>query len=347
MQVLKGKLVRMLLLGSVFFGGCETAQRIFGQSPEDVFIREPGMRMYEEKAIAGSNEAENSWEYAMLSGNVYLRYWKGHNDPAPWKTSDEEIKLCQKSVAEGEFPLKDWKPWTDISENSTLSDVAHSVGLYVEVWEKASSSSPVVAVVFRGTDASWTDWRSNLRWILRFVPFYSFVDDQYTVVANEFAKEFLDLLAEKIPDTKGADSRNVRIIATGHSLGGGLAQHFAYALPSTSSDGSKLPRVSHVSAFDPSPVTGWYSVKDEEQRETNARGLKIDRIFEHGEALAYIRLLLSYVNPPSEVNPSVREVRYNYVQSWNPFKSHSIRMLACNLMNDGIQAAEFRSDSGV
>ena len=49
--------------------------------------------------------------------------------------------------------------------------------------------------------------------------------------------------------------------------------------------------------------------------------------------LAYIRLLLSYVIPPSEENPSVREIRYNFINTLNPFKNHSIIGLACWMKN--------------
>ncbi len=62
------------------------------------------------------------------------------------------------------------------------------------------------------------------------------------------------------------------------------------------------------------------------------------RAFEHGEILAYVRLLLSYVNPPSAASPAIREVRYNFVQSSNPIKSHSIRFLACSLIKASGQA---------
>ena len=171
---------------------------------------------------------------------------------------------------------------------------------------------------------------SNFRWfswLLRFLPTYK---DQYTVVAQDTGKEVLENLKTRIEN--GRDRyKNVRIITTGHSLGGGLAQHLAYSLPEIqSSDGTLIPRVSNVYAFDPSPVTGWYSVKSDLRTE-NAKGLKIDRIFEHGEILSYIRLLLSYFNPPPPSDPAVREIRYNFVQSINPFSSHSMRLIACEL----------------
>jgi hypothetical protein len=92
-----------------------------------------------------------------------------------------------------------------------------------------------------------------------------------------------------------------------------------------------MPRVSAVYGFDPSPVTGWFSVPSE-RRHANAQGLHIDRVFEHGEILAYIRLVLRYVNPPSAKDPSIREIRYTFVPSVNPFSSHSMRLIACELI---------------
>ncbi len=296
---------------------------LFGQAENEVLIREPDTRSYS-PSVHASTTAIPSWEYAVLSGNSYLNYWPGIEDPAPWK------------AVKGKLPQEGyWEEWTDFSKDTDLSTAADFVGLYGEVWEKKSSSPRIIAVVFRGTDASLKDWRSNLRWILRFVPFYSFMEDQYSVVANEFSNTFLNHLAKKMSATNGAEYTGVQIIATGHSLGGGLAQHFAYALPGrVLSDGSEAPRVSQVYALDPSPVTGWFSVKDIDQRNINVSSLKVDRAFEHGEFLAYIRLLLSFVNPPPKW---VREVRYNFVKSANPFTSHSPRILARGLMKYGKQ----------
>jgi hypothetical protein len=92
-----------------------------------------------------------------------------------------------------------------------------------------------------------------------------------------------------------------------------------------------MPKITRVYAFDPSPVTGWFSV-DRQIRETNATGLHIERIFEHGEILAYLRLIMSYINPPTANDPSIREIRYNFVDSINPFSSHSMRLIACELV---------------
>ncbi|MDR4485552.1 MAG: Mbeg1-like protein [Nitrospirales bacterium] len=198
---------------------------------------------------------------------------------------------------------------------------AKDLDMHIEVWEKETSAGLEITVVFRGTD-SWIDWLTNLNWIGRYIPLWP---DQYSLLAEHFSHEFVESLAKKIQE----DKSSVSLSAAGHSLGGGLAQYFAYSLPSETTAHYAIPRVSHVYAFDPSPVTGWYIV-NKVQRETNAENLIIDRIFEHGEILAYLRLLLSYVNPPSKV-PAITEIRYNFDQSFNPFSSHSMDFLACNL----------------
>lgn len=315
----------LLWVSPLFFAGCT----MFGQKGNMVLIRDPGNRMYN-PPVNVAETATSSWEYAVLSENVYLGEWKAPTNPSSEqptqaitpKVTDENDGSKQRHP----LPLTGWQQWSNFPWDDLINE-ARETGLYFEVWEK-ESSPPVIAVVFRGTEASWLDWKSNLRWFLRFIPFYP---DQYTVVAQKVGKKFIERLGRMKLEAQGEDRTEVTIIATGHSLGGGLAQHFAYSLPGRTSEGTELPRVSQIYAFNPSPVTGWFSVDDTEQRDINAKELKIDRIFEHGEILAYIRLLLSYVYPPPDRDPSVREVRYNFVESWNPFASHSMRQLACKL----------------
>ncbi len=218
-------------------------------------------------------------------------------------------------------PLSGWKKWGKFPSDKLIQD-ALKVGLYLEVWEK-KTSPPVIAVVFRGT-TSLKDWISNMHWVLRFVPF---IKDQYIFVSRKVGEEFVNHLANKLKN-ESAYSKGVCIVATGHSLGGGLAQHLAYSLPLKSSNGIPVQRVSSVFAFNPSPITGWFTlICNSKLRTINTKRLKIERIFEHGEILAFIRLLLRYVYPPG-----VREIRYNFVKSKNPFKSHSMRLMACALI---------------
>lgn len=300
-----------------------------GQAPDVVLVREPGNRTYN-PPVPVVEMAKAQWEFAVLSENVYRDDWtqgrasagrpRAEAGGVPAPTPEDYARVCTPDSTDP-LPLPGWVRWDDFP-SSDLRGAAREVGLFVEVWEK-QSSPPAVAVVFRGTEfTSIKDWISNLRWFLRFVPFY---EDQYTLVARRVGRQVIDRLAQR------AGQPAVRLVTAGHSLGGGLAQHLAYSLPPGG------PRVSHVYAFDPSPVTGWSTVSHE-LRAGNARGLVIDRVFEHGEILAYVRLLVSYANPPSAADPAIREVRFNFVESINPIKSHSIRFLACALIKASGQA---------
>jgi pimeloyl-ACP methyl ester carboxylesterase len=117
----------------------------------------------------------------------------------------------------------------------------------------------------------------------------------------------------------------LELFSTGHSLGGGLAQQFAYSLPQDS-----VKRVKQVYAFDPSPVTGFYSVC-KKLRNENKKGLLIDRIYERGEILAIVRSLTSLIHKPSAKNAEIRGVRYKLFRAWNSVAAHSIAELAAKL----------------
>jgi hypothetical protein len=238
----------------------------------------------------------------------------------------EEGKACSLDRRE-RLELQGWERWQDFPDPA-LKEEADKVDLQLEVWEK-QSSPPIIAVVFRGTEAERQgDWWANFRWFLRFIPWFR---DQYIVVSEEVGAAVLDNLQRRL-ERNDAKYRDAQIVSTGHSLGGGLAQHLAYSFPDRKMpDGKLMTRVSKVYGFDPSPVTGWYSVPVE-LRQLNARGLQIDRVFEHGEILSYIRLILRYLNPPQAKDPSIREIRYNFVRSINPFSSHSMRLIACELI---------------
>ena len=296
MTTINKSLALFLVTGSLWLVGC--------QASNEVLVREPGVRLYN-PPVEAATMTRTSWEYAALSEIVYD--WKYEETPESCPPPPERPELIDQMK---------WIEWEDFP-SAELKKRAKKYGLHVEVWEAKASS--IVVVAFRGTEASFKDWISNLRW---FIPFRK---DQYTLVAQDVGREFVNKFS-RIPL---AERKEITIIVTGHSLGGGLAQHFAYSLPGRSSQ----IRVSRVYAFDPSPVTGWFSIDDTDQRDLNASGLKIDRVFEHGEILAYIRLLLSYVIPPSEENPSVKEIRYNFIQTLNPFKNHSMIELACWMKN--------------
>jgi pimeloyl-ACP methyl ester carboxylesterase len=264
------------------------------QRHDEALVRQPGNRRYG-MPLPVAEVARDTWELALFSLDIYGRDWKDHAatlDPHPL--------------------LGGWSRCNDfISERFRLE--AARQGLYVEVWRQETPVETLV-VAFKGTNPlTLRDWKSNARWFLRAVPWYR---DQYTVLSEAFSREFADWVATKC----GPDPR---LKATGHSLGGGLAQHFAYSFPETITRAGSAARVSYVCAFDPSPVTGWSSTS-KPTRLRNAQGLLIDRIFEHGEILAYLRLFLSYLLPPSATNPAIREVRVNFDWTDWPIRSHVV-----------------------
>ena len=203
--------------------------------------------------------------------------------------------------------------------NDKLREKISISHLRVEVWVNPTSSA--VAVAFGGTVFdSGKDWKSNLRW---FIPHH---DDEYTEIVKAFGPAFVKEFVARKDQAGWEFLQHATIFATGHSLGGGLAQQFAYSLPID----SRVPRVKKVFAFDPSPVTGFYSL-DVTTRDNNSQGLAIDRIYERGEILALLRSLENFIYPPSAKAPTIRQIRYNLFYSHNPIAGHSIAELACKL----------------
>lgn len=327
----------------------------FRQSPDEVLVRAPKDGRYRE-AESAENVAQMHWEFAAMSENAYqearssaqerkasrkrkckplsptafrqsLNYSKSF-DEAAFKAAYENNRLA--------LPLTGWRRWDFPSPELQAKMLGQ--GMYMEVLERKTPSH-TIAVVFEGTNfLELQDWIANLRWLLRFIP----GKDQYVVAAQDIAREFHEFIASpqngyKLNPSSGdlqtSEGKPILIFATGHSLGGGLAQHFAYTIkqPNNRTNG---PRVNKVFAFDTSPVTGWFSAPDP-PRTYNATGLVIHRVFEHGEILAYFRLLTSRLAIKRE-NPEIWEYRYNFVSDSTVIGNHSMRRLAYGL----IQAAK-------
>jgi hypothetical protein len=315
----------LALASGLWLGSCAALQ------PTDrVLVRPAGEFHYKPKdGLPAAGRARDLWEYAVISSNVYKGSFKAKKEEQLTQSEirGKHLTPAVKACLEKPISLSDhWTLWRGFPSDK-LQKKAGKLGLYVEVLESAGPPR-TVAVVFKGTEFnSFWDWVSNLRWFNRFIPNYQ---DQYTVLSSDFGNELAEKLAQDPESLLGSDGGAAQLVSAGHSLGGGLAQHFAYSLPAIRTPGGAELKVSHVYAFDPSPVTGWFSVAKQD-RERNAAGLEIDRVFEHGEILAYVRLLLSYFKPPSDHDPAVTEVRFNFVRTGNIIASHSMPRLACEL----------------
>jgi hypothetical protein len=282
--------------------------RALGQAPEQVVVREPGERFLSAPRPIAPFAVEH-WQFAWLADSAYGKTHAGRNCKSEIARPPENPETALGRVG-----------WTKWKNDEFLSDELRrrfdAYHLRVEVWERQSPAA--VAVAFGGTVfRNEMDWLANLRW---FTPGH---EDEYTLTQVAFAKAFAD---ECIKRHQLGQPVSTQLYSTGHSLGGGLAQQFAYALP----DVPSVPRVEKVYAFDPSPVTGFFSV-DKKLREINRASLKIDRIYERGEILAIARSLTNLVWKPPAAAPEIRGVRYNLFYTCNPVAGHSMKMLAGKL----------------
>jgi hypothetical protein len=298
------------------------------QVRDQVVTREPGQRRFGPPQPVGP-EARRDWLFAWLSQAAYGRTKGGRVAHAARARKLQQAATAARAAGQSPGVSSDpdpdtllrgqgWQPWEGFPDGGLLKkiDVSH---LRVEVWENRATRS--VAVAFGGTVfSSGKDWKSNLRW---FIPHHH---DEYTEIVHVFGPAFLAEYQRRAAGPDGAHLHGSRLFSTGHSLGGGLAQQFAYALP-VNAEGL---RTAQVYAFDPSPVTGFFSVK-KSLRDANRRDMAIDRIYERGEVLAYLRSLTSFVFPPSAVDPTIRAIRFNLFPSFNPIRGHSMMELALQL----------------
>lgn len=112
-------------------------------------------------------------------------------------------------------------------------------GLIARVYYK-DGPEPEAIVAFRGTRATnLGDWYSNFSWFTAVLPW----KNHYEIARDEFVK------IEKSLRVKAA-GKPIKIVVTGHSLGGGLAQHIAFGFPCIS-----------AVAFDTSPAINKFVYK--------------------------------------------------------------------------------------
>ncbi|ERF83986.1 DUF2974 domain-containing protein [Bradyrhizobium viridifuturi] len=199
-----------------------------------------------------------------------------------------------------------------------------SGGPAFQVWARARSAKVAsgacseVSIAFRGTvGTSLGDWLSNAD------RFGSPYDDYYHQLRRN-----VDAIIKSVQNLDCYKRAAVKpqIVSTGHSLGGGLAQLAALATK------LKGPRISKVFAFDPSPVTGAHLV-DQSLRESNADGLTIDRIYQEGEVLSYVRSAAQqYPSAKSKCNPYVRTVKVDALPPGSPIQLHGMTGMSTQLV---------------
>ena len=180
-------------------------------------------------------------------------------------------------------------------------------GLEFHVWRRADCGEAVIA--FRGSDEGDVgDWISNMRWFVRHT-----LLDQYDQVRAA--------IPHIIKRVNQFGCRPRRIVATGHSLGGGLAQHVALAHRG----------IHYVYAFDPSPVVGFFDVPWS-QRNVTSETLGIDRVYESGEVLSLPRYLASGLMASTACRPRIRIVRFQTPEVPSRIERHRVGHMTRSLV---------------
>jgi hypothetical protein len=280
---------------------------------QKVLIRDHGTRKREALEVVQGKvypELIDLATYAALSANAY--------DPFAHKRTLDFANFCQRDETflelpgwheESDLPRPKPAPWGHI----------HFRGLRYQVWVRERPGSPTVAVIaFRGTvsEKGGGSWWSNLRWFTRALPIWDEYDQAIEVVPR-----LVDFI-------KARYGGSTVIGATGHSLGGGLAQLAGYL----SGD------VKHVIGFNPSPVTAYFSV-DATQRTKSCKDRVIYRIYQQGEILEYARWVMKRLWHLKTHDPQIIEIRFALLPQGDPISRHSMKELACGLYRTSLAAA--------
>ena len=200
--------------------------------------------------------------------------------------------------------------WSRVAGFGPKDDCEDERGMMLYVWQRPAGGWPEeVVVAFRGTHG-WVDWRyGNLWWFTRF-----FEDDNQVSRARAAAGR---VLAHFKAEARKHGRPEPVFNSTGHSLGGGLAQHVLYAYPN---------EVRQAIVFHPSSVTGYVAVGAENQ----VAGCSCDkvapegrfmRVYESYEILSVLRIFHKTFFPPER---HVQEVRLPLKSGWNMLAGHNM-----------------------
>jgi hypothetical protein len=278
------------------------------QNAKQVFIR---VGIYSRFDLRAANFAGHYLPYAILALWAYDKAGDENRlKLLPLLPADSETKVTN-------LELESWKNgWGILEEGDEPLPCPEGEGkcgwvlrgLGYKVFHHRARNEIVIA--FRGTDFhNADDWISNLRWVTRFLPYY----DHYRQVQRHIGP-----IIDRAVSRHGQSGP--KIVSVGHSLGGGLAQQAAY----------KDGRIREVYAFDPSTVTGYYD--PDVDGKANSKGLKIDRIFQRGEVLAYLRFFMTQLYPVAGINPQTRTVRFSFASKGTAIDHHSMDGLTAGLI---------------
>lgn len=294
------RLVKLATLLALFQGCTHLAiedcgdEKVLGKN--EPRIRSSHFRMFLADLPAASNRFA---PYAAMSALAYAKDEDCGNSDSKL-TGEERARLEADLLARG---------WREVKDVKWVPSCEDDVGLFFRVWRSEADTRTVV-IAFRGT-WGFKDWLyGNLHWFTRFLP----IDDQYSR-AREAAKRVFDQFSKEPQQAK-------RFYTTGHSLGGGLAQHILYSYPQ---------KITQAIAFDPSSVTGFVEQTAANQVaacECDSNELdgepRIYRVYDAYEILANLRIFHKIFFPPER---HIQEIRFPNEAS------HSMKGLAFYLLD--------------
>ena len=165
---------------------------------------------------------------------------------------------------------------------------------------------PILVIAFRGTE-NLTDYLLG-----NFVVFDYGGEDQF-----KSAKKYTSLVIKHLED-RGLEYS--KIVFTGHSLGGGLAEFM-----------QRITNDSEAVVFMPSPNNGFlYSLTSGDER----KNMNTTRIYEKGEILNFLRYLVSHdytADPWPDSDDEIKTAWINFFK-WSLFADHGIRDFAMKML---------------
>ena len=248
-------------------------------------------------------------DMAMLSAIVYSGAKTTSHRP------DYRQDTARYAVERRELAQRGWRPFACAEAPATPPGKYPLGGLVYDVWVLARPGArPLAVLVFRGTNyLEFADWVANTRPVTNWPGLW----DQY-----EQARALTPAVVARLDAAYGG---RARIMAAGHSLGGGLAQHAGYT----------CPRIEKVFAFNSSPLTGYFDVAKKEQLLHGSRR-RTFLVYESYEVLALFRLVPAYLDRFRNVD--IVAVRYNFstgLDAPSPFQQHAMQRLVAGLRGAG------------
>jgi hypothetical protein len=282
------------------------------QQPDDVVVTIKGWQYHRTPAELAQGQLTPTLhdadyqlvsDMAMLSAIVYSGVHSTNHRP------DYRQDTAKYAVERRELARRGWRPFPFAYPLRAAAGRKMLAGLVFDVWVRPGPV-PLAVLVFRGTNyLEFADWVANTRPVTNWPGLW----DQY-----EQARALTPAVVARLDSVYGG---RARIMAAGHSLGGGLAQHAGYT----------CPRIEKVFAFDSSPLTGYFDVAKKE-RLLHGSKRRTFLVYESYEVLALFRLVPAYLDRFREVD--IVAVRYNFatgLEAPSPFQQHQMQRLVAGL----------------